>query len=264
MRPLLLVVSLGCAAPAFAQDLRDFCPDRPGLGTPSCTLDAGRVAVEIGAIDWTLERDPQTRTDTILAGDMLVRFGLADHAEFQIGWTPYGHVRQRDRASGAVSRSSGAGDVTVALRRNLRNPDGAGFSIAIMPYATLPTGGSTIGAGDWGAGMIAPVSVALGGPWSLALSPEIDAAVDGDRNGRHLAYGSVIGLGVDLSATTSASLETAFTRDNDPDGHTSQSIAGLSIAWTPQQSAQFDMGANMGLTKASPDLKIYFGIARRF
>ncbi|MEA3008657.1 MAG: hypothetical protein QOJ91_349, partial [Sphingomonadales bacterium] len=147
-RIVLAIAGLALAASsAQAEDLRDFCPDRPGLGTPPCTMDPGHFDIEAGLVDWTLDRTPDLRTDTIEAGQLLVRIGLTDSLEAQLGWTAFGHVRTRDRLTGSVDHASGVGDLTVALRQNLKNPDGSGFSVALMPYATLPTGGQAIGAG---------------------------------------------------------------------------------------------------------------------
>ncbi len=92
-RPVLLslaLLGLWPAATARAETLRDFCPDRPGLGTPPCTIDSGRFAVELGLADWTLERSPDSRTGTIEAGQLLVRLGLTDSLEAQVGWTAFG------------------------------------------------------------------------------------------------------------------------------------------------------------------------------
>ena len=263
MRRLILpaILLVTAAAPATARDL---CPDRPGLGTPACTLDPGRIQVEIGMMDWTLDRQPDSRTDTILAGDTLLRIGIDQQTEAQIGWTAYGHVRTRDRMTGAVDRADGTGDVTLAIRRNLANPDGSGLAIALQPYVTLPIGGSAIGAGDWGAGLIAPVSYDLAGGLQLALTPQVAAAVDSDGNGRHLMYGSVLGLGFDLSDAVGATVELAAYRDSDPAGHTTQALAGLSFGWQPGDDSQLDAGVNLGLNRDTPDIELYFGITRRF
>jgi hypothetical protein len=249
---------------ASAQEARPLCADRPGLGTPACTVDPGRTVVELGGLDWTLDQDATQRSDTLIAGDLLVRHGVTPNLEVQVGWTAFGTVRTRDKATGTVTRSSGVGDVTLAARYNLSNPDGSGFSAAIMPYATLPTGGDAIGAGDWGAGLILPISYSLSDTIGIALTPAIDAAVDGDRNGRHLAYGSVIGLSAALSNSVSGALEVQMTRDEDPAGHTTQALAGLSFAWVTGDELQIDAGAVAGLNAASPDIELYLGITRRF
>jgi hypothetical protein len=263
MRRLLLLLAVA-PAPALADDLRDFCPDRPGLGTPPCTIDAGHVAVELGLADWTLERSPDRRTDTIEAGQLLVRVGLTDSLEAQIGWTAFGHVRDRDRTTGSVAQLSGVGDLAVALRQNLVNPDGSGFSAALMPFATLPTGNAAIGAGEWTAGVLLPLSYELDGGVQLGVTAQVEAAADSDRDGRHLAYGGVAGLSLPLSEALGVTVEVAANRDHDPSGHATEWRAGLSAGWMAKDGFQLDAGANIGLSAAAPDLQLYLGVARRF
>ena len=154
-------------------------------------------------------------------------------------------------------------DVLFALGQILRNPDGAGFSAALMPYATRPLGGVGVGAGDWGAGLIVPVSFELGAV-SLGVSPHIDAAVDADGDGRHLAYGSVVGLGFGVSDDIAMAAEISLSRDRDPGGGATEALAGLSAGWQPDADSQWDIGANLGLDRDSPDVQLYFGFARRF
>lgn len=259
---ILALLALGLASPALAE--RDFCADRPGLGTPPCTLEPGRVQIEIGLGDWTRDTQGPIRTDMIAAGDALLRIGLDDATEAQIGWTAYGHVRERDRAGGAVQRMSGIGDVSIALRRNLVSPDGSGFSVALQPYATLPAGNAAIGAGDWSAGLMAPANFDLSETLHIGLTPQVEAAVDGDRDGRHLNFGAVAGVSVDIGDKLGASLELAAWRDRDPDGHSTQALAGLSLGWQVENETQLDFGANAGLNRDTPDIQLYFGIARRF
>jgi hypothetical protein len=260
---VLLLASLAATASPAAADpaLRKLCTDRPGLGTPACTLDAGHVQLEIGLADWTLDRQAGARSDDVDVGDTLVRIGIADHAELQVGWTFYGWTRER--AGGAVSHDSGTGDLFIAFRRNLLRPDGAGTTVALMPYATLPTGGRALGAGTWSAGVEVPFGFDLSDAVSLEFAPRAEAAADADRHGRHLAYGSVAGVAVDLSPVWNMTAELAATRDDDPSGHSTQELAGLSFGWTPGRNFQLDAGANVGL-HAAPDLEVYAGIVRRF
>ncbi|OSZ66341.1 hypothetical protein CAP40_10620 [Sphingomonas sp. IBVSS2] len=261
---ILAAATLAGIGTARAQDLRPLCPDRPGLDTPACTVDRGHLVIESGAIDWSLARDSAQRSDSWTFGDLLIRYGMTQDMEVQLGWTALGAVRTRDRASGTVTHASGAGDLTLAVRRNLSHPDGSGFAVAVMPYATLPMGGATIGAGDWGAGLIVPLSYSLTDKLGLSFTPEIDAAVDGDRRRRHLAYGSAIGLNTVLTASLSSAIELQAVRDQDPAGHATQALASLSFAWQPRRNLQLDIGAVAGLNAASPDLELYLGIARRF
>lgn len=264
LRSLTALALAFTAAPLSAQELRDFCGDRPGLGTPPCVVDKGHVQVEVGLADWTLDKQPDSREDTVLLGDFIARIGVTDTTELRLGWTPYGHVRTRDRLTGRVERQGRIGDVTVGIKQNLSQPDGDGLSVAVLPYATLPVGREPVGAGDWGAGLLVPVSYEVGKGVKLALTPEVDAAVDEDGDGRHLAYGSVVGVSDELTDTVSATIEFQALRDRDPSGHETQELAGLSLAWQPQEQTQLDVGSNLGLNHNAPDVELYVGVSKKF
>ena len=252
------------ASPAMAAELRDYCPERPGLNTPACTIDAGHVSIETGLAGWTRDSNAATRTDTLLIGDTLVRVGLTDAIEARLGWTPLGIERERDLATGAVSRTSRVGDATLGLKASLVSPDGSGASIALLPYATLPVGRRPIGAGDWGAGLLVPASYELSPTLSLSLTPEIDAAVDEDGRGRHLAYGGAAGIGVKLSEAVTTALEISAIRDRDPSEHSTEMLLGASLGWQPSSDLQLDIGADAGLNRDTPDLAVSMGVSRRF
>lgn len=259
-RHLTLALTL-LAAPAWAEE-RDFCPERPGLNETPCIAGKGRVFVEVSAVDWTLEREPRSRTDTVLIGDTLVRVGLTGRLEAQLGWTAYGHVRTRNGTS--VAKTSGAGDVEVALKYGLANPDGEGFSVAVKPFLVLPTGGKAIGDRTWSAGVQFPVNVALTEALSAAATPIIEAKADDDGDGRHLAYGSAAGLGLELSKAVEIEVEAQLTRDREGGGHRTEALGEISVAWKPDKETQFDLGAVAGLNHDSPDFELIAGVARRF
>jgi hypothetical protein len=265
MRILILsVLGLGLGAVASPAAARDYCPDRPGLDTPPCTIEPGRFSVEMSGVDWTRDDSGDTISDTLLVGDLALRFGIADHAELRFAWTPYGHVHTRDRTTGAVDNQSSTGDVTLGLKRNLLDPTGKNVSVAVLPFVSLPSGGQAIGAGDWGAGLQLPVSVPLTGAVSFALTPEIDAAVDGDRNGRHLAFGTAAGFAIQPRDGVNFAVETAVIRDEDPAGTTTQALAGASVGLMLGKNFQVDAGTVIGLNHAAPDTELYVGLARRF
>lgn len=261
---VLLLMSTVMATPASAQDLRDLCPTRPGLGTPPCIVDKGHVLAEVGLLDWTHDKNETSTSDTVVAGDLLLRYGISTQSEVQVGWTAYGHQRDKARLGNGIDKSNGVGDVMIAYKHSLTQPDGSGFSAAIQPYATLPTGGSAIGEGDWSAGVIVPVSAEVDEGISLQFSPEMDAAVDEDRDGRHLSYGTVAGLGIDVSKSLNAAFELSAFRDDDPSGHTTELLAAASLAWQASDNWQLDAGSAFGLNADSPDVRVYAGIARRF
>jgi len=258
-------LGLLAATPVAAQqgDPR-FCPTRPSLGASACTTEPGQVQFEYSAFDWQLDDTEDEREDRVLAADLLARIGVSPSTEVQVGWTAFGHVRTRDKTTGAVDVANGVGDVTLALRQNLRNPDGSGLSFGIQPQVSLPVGHSGVGAGDWGAGVVLPVSYDLNDKLNLQFTGEGDAAVDQDGDGRHFAYSGIVGLGYDVSDKFTATAELSLERDNDPEGHETHSLAALSLAFQPRKTVQFDVLAVAGLNRTSPDVRLVTGGAILF
>ncbi|CCW17041.1 hypothetical protein EBBID32_13800 [Sphingobium indicum BiD32] len=258
------------SGPALAQSqpdvpkLRELCPDRPGLGTPACTIDRGHVVVELGMGSWVRDSDAAVRTDSVSSGELLVRVGVTNSLEAQFGWFGYSRTRTRDLQSGSLSEAGGGGDISIALRQNLSNPDGSGTAVAVMPYVTLPIGTSPSGAGDWGIGLLVPMSVELPKGLSISLTPRIDAVVDSDGRGRHLAFGTTAGFGFEIINKLSATVELSMARDCEPAGHSTIGLAGLSFGWQPTDALQLDAGLNIGLNHDSPDREVYVGITQRF
>jgi hypothetical protein len=262
MKRLLFGIALASlSGAAMAQD-REYCPDRPGIDTPACTIAPGKMSVETSIADWTRDPGWSSREDSILFGDTLVRIGVSDSIEARIGWTPFGHDRMRD--SNGIDTVNGVGDVSLGMKANLHNPDGAGLSVSVLPFVTLPVGRPSIGAGDWGAGFLVPVTYEISDTVSLDLTPEIDAAVDQDGNGRHLAYSSTAGLAIKLDKAFTLTGEMQALRDDDPQQHETQAVAALSLAWMANDNLQFDIFGAAGLNANTPDARLYAGISRRF
>jgi hypothetical protein len=260
------LMPLATGAAARADDLRDLCADRPGKGSPACTVDPGHLQVEFGVADWSYDRSADSIEDDLVLGDIALRYGLGSSTELQLGWTAYGHVRTKDRASGIVSRDHGSGDVTIGVRQNLHNPDGSGLSIAVQPFVTLPAGGHAIGAGTWGAGLVVPVSYQLPSNIQLGFTGEMDAAPDADRHGRHTAYSASVGVSAPVTKTLTGSAELWVMRDRDPAGHSSQASLDLAVAWIPKAKGrlQFDAGTYVGLNRKTPDVETYVGVTEKF
>ena len=252
------ILAFTVATPALAEE-RDFCANRPGLDTPACTLAPGDAMVEVGVLGWDHQADASGRDDTLTAGDVTMRFGVAQSSEVELGFTSYVHDRTRD--SSGVNSSASTGDATIAFRRGLAGPNGP---IAIQAYVSLPVGKSPGGAGDWGAGVLVPMGFNLGRGFQFALTPEADAAVNASGSGRHFAFGSAAGISHGLSKTVSLTIEASLFRDLDPSGHDTQAVLAESLAWQAGKRFQFDLQADERLAGGVPDRSLMFGLARRF
>lgn len=243
------------------EQLRELCGDRPGLGSSTCIVDAGHVQVETG-LSWTRTDDLGIREDVFLVGDTLLRLGLDERTEVQLGFTAFGHVRVRTPL--AADEESGIGDITVALRRNLISPDGSGTNAAVQVYATLPTGDDAIGAGDWSAGILLPFGFDLSETLSVAFTPQASLEPDSDGEGHHASFGGSAGIGITLSDRLGAAVDLAVIHDDDPAGSGTEALLGLSMTLGLSANVQLDAGLNIGLNDDSPDTELYAGIVTRF
>lgn len=260
-RSCLAILAMSLATPALAEEAREFCADRPGLGTPACTLAPGRAMVEIGAAAWDHSRDAASIDDAITVGDALLRLGVTETTELQFGLT--GHVvqRSRDRATGAVDRVSGLGDGTIAIRQGLAGPNGR---VALQAYVTVPLAEQPIGSGEWSGGLLLPFGFDLPSGFELDFTPEIDLAANENGGGHHVAWGGVVGLTHDLAENLSLTGEVGALRDEDPSGHSTDARLALSLAWQPAERVQIDFEADAGLSDGAPDRTLAIGLAWQF
>lgn len=263
MKLLLLAAALLAAGPAMADELRDFCPTRPGLDTPPCIADRGHVIVELGLGSWERSHDATSITHEFIGGDVLARLGVTDRLEVFAGWTAYGRDRVRDRLTGGVAHSHGTGDVALGLKQSLLSPGGDGTSVAVQAFVTAPTGTNGFGADGWTQGVLVPVSFDLGHDFALAFTPEVDRLPDTLRSGHHLAWQGVGGLSRKFGKVT-AGAELLVNRDDDPGTRTTQVIADANLAWQPADNLQFDAEVDAGLSRDAPDVRVALGVSRRF
>lgn len=261
---IALILAQAAALAATAPEPR-FCPNRPDLGSSVCTTEPGRVLVEVSGIDWTVSNDADMREDRILAGDLLVRVGVGPSTEVQLSWTPFGHVRTRDKVTGEVARTRGVGDVRLGVRQHLTGPngDGSGLAVALESFVTLPVGRAPVGDPDWSAGLVLPVSYDLGSGWGVLFTGEAAATPD-DAGDRRLAMGATLGLEREISEQVSAVVELSLNREGGPATATTELVTALSVGWQPRPGLQLDILGVAGLNRAAADFQVQVGGAILF
>jgi len=184
----------------------------------------------------------------------VVVYGLTSASDIELDAVPW------QRAGSA----SGIGDVTLMYKQRLTAAD-APVQIGAKPFVKAPAAKHSLGNGKWEAGLLVPVGYAIpSSPFSLALTPEIDWAADGDGRGHHAAMAQVAAVGWAASDRLNLSAEIWGAWDWDPSGTTRQASADGSAAWLLGKDVQLDAGANFGLNRATPDVELYTGVAVRF
>jgi hypothetical protein len=249
------------AVPTASTTEAPICTDRPTKSNFACTVPKGLIQIEADGFNWLQSSSGGTRTDQLLFTNPTFKYGLSDSSDVQLNWVPFTTIRSRD-AAGRVTTLSGVGDITLRFKQRLTSADG-GFQLAILPFVKLPTAKLGVGNGKVEGGVAAPINISVPGGWTFTLGPQLDVLADFDGNGRHAGVTGLINIAKQFGKFTLYN-EIWTSQNYDPEGTVSQYSYDVSLAWLPQPTLQFDIGANVGLNRNTPDLVAYFGISTRF
>ena len=222
-----------CAPPLYAQDAAAF--DRPGIGFASTTVPRGSLAWEQGLADFSTNHDASGRQRQWVA-DTLLRFGLRDGLELQLGADSYAWQHVRD-ASGQW-RAQGMGNSRVGLKAALPSRSDA-FSWAVLATASLPTGRAPIGGGTR--------SYDLGITAQWAMANDRSFALYADRSfGPEHGWMLSPSYNFNLSQHWASYLEAGI-----GSGSQQGRMLGSGLTWQPNPRFQLDVSALRGVRGAA-------------
>ncbi|MCC6428684.1 MAG: transporter [Phycisphaerales bacterium] len=244
--------------------MREMSTDRPDTTESAYTVDAGHFQLEMSFVDYTYDHnndDEETRRTWGIA-PVLVKVGLLNNVDLQLGLDPYTGEKVTDRTSDTSQAAEGFGDTVVRLKVNLWGNDGGTTALALMPFIKLPTADDELGNDDAEGGLIAPLAIALPGDFSMGLMAELDynrSAAD-DRYVVDFLHTATIGH--DLIGDLAGYIEYAGLLNlNGDEDYRGYFDGGLTYALTPD--VQFDAGFRIGVTEAADDLGLFAGISFR-
>jgi hypothetical protein len=250
-----------CASGTARAEDAPICTDRPTKANSVCTVPTGRVQVEMSDVGWSLTEADGSRTELLMIGSSVLKFGLSDRSDLQLGFTPYAEVSSR--SNGARGQVSGFGDVTVRYKHRL-TADGATVQVVAIPFVKLPIAAEGLGNDDLEGGVAVPVSFTLSGPVTMTLGPELDLLADLDGSGRHLALVNLVNVSVAVAPRLTLVGELWTNLNFDPAGTIEQASLDAAVAYSASPGVQLDLGANLGLTRATPDVELYAGVSILF
>ncbi len=245
--------------------LRDMSTDRPDTTESPHTVDAGHVQIELSFVDLSFDRSNEDSQTTRAYGfaPMLLKVGLLNDVDLQVGIDPYSREHIDDRPTGAARTIDGFGDTMLRLKVNLLGNDGGDIAFALMPFVKFPTADGHVGNGNIEGGLIAPVAIELPGGFSLGMMAEVDfirSAAD-DRYVVDFAHTAVVGRA--LTEDLEGYVEYAgFVNLNGDEDYRGYADAGLAYAVT--SDVQLDTGVRFGLTEAADDVGVFAGLSLRF
>jgi hypothetical protein len=256
---VLARILLLCPAAAIARE-PPICTDRPAKANTVCTVPSGMAQVETAVVGWSLARSKGDRTAQLSVGSTMVKVGLSDRSDLQVGLAPYTLLKVE--REGLRDRVSGFGDLIVRYKRRLTS-DGAAVQVAAIPFVKLPTAARRLGNGEVEGGFAIPIGLSLAHA-AVTLGPELDLLADSDGRGRHVAAINLVNVAVPAGKrlTVAGELWTSF--NFDPSGTLKQASADAAVAYALSRTVQIDVGTNLGLNRRTPDLEVYAGISLRF
>ncbi|MBQ1493645.1 MAG: transporter [Acinetobacter sp.] len=145
LNALTFVAASMLASTAFAAE---FSFDRPGAGIGTGVTPVGQLAWEQGlpTVSYQEQNIEGVKDKTLtLNGDMLLRTGLANGLELQLGWQ--GPVWQQHKRAGFKTETDGLGDVSIGLKKAIDLKDDR-LSMAVLAEAIIATGNDEFTAHD--------------------------------------------------------------------------------------------------------------------
>jgi hypothetical protein len=248
--------------PVPRDQMRSFSTDRPTKSNVPYTVDAGHFQYETDLVNSTHQVAGTTRIDTLLAPNPTFKVGVTNNADFEVN-VPFAGVHTYDAAA-ASSSLWGIGDTFVRSKINLWGNDSGNTAAAIIPYVKAPSAPIGIGNGAVEGGMITPVAFSLPNSFTLLLVPEIDVLKDSLNSGYHGNYVIDVNLSREVIKNVTAYVEVWSDYNADPAAKAALISFDAAVAWVFLPNAQIDVGANFGLTSATPVVQIYAGLSQRF
>jgi len=256
----LAAIALPMPVPAAEPEETPICTDRPTKANAICTVPVGKWQLESSAASWSRTATDGVETKVTTVGSSVLKFGLSDRSDLQVGMTPF--VRVETEAAGAKSRHSGFGDLTVRYKHRL-TADSAPVQVAAIPFVKLPTADGDIGNGNVEGGLALPISMASG-PVTVVLGPELDMLADADGDGHHPALVNLVNVAGPIAPGLTLVGELWTMTNFDPADRVTQASADAALAWLVNNRLQLDIGANYGLTRNTADVELYAGASIRF
>ncbi|MFW1952819.1 transporter [Acinetobacter beijerinckii] len=140
-----LIATSMLATTTFAAD---FSFDRPGAGIGTGITPVGQLAWEQGLPTVSYQQatvDGEREKNLSLNADMLLRTGLANGLELQLGWQ--GPVWQQHKRAGMKKETNGLGDVSIGMKKAIDLKDDR-LTMALLAEAILATGNDEFTAHD--------------------------------------------------------------------------------------------------------------------
>lgn len=243
---------------AAEEPVRRMSTDRPDTTESAYSVPAGAFQIEMSFFDYSRDANRGASSDQLILGQINFKTGLTQSSDLQMVLNSHAIGGESER--GDVTRTSGFGDMTLRLKKNLWGNDDGPTALAVMPYVTIPTH-THLSEKAWAGGLIVPLSVTLSDRFTLGLMAESDLVHDAATEGYDLEWLHSATLGIALTEKVGAYVELVGIAGQDADY---QALFDAGLTYTFTDSLIFDAGVRLGMNRAAPDAGVFTGMSIRF
>lgn len=241
--------------------------DRPDQTESPISVDKGHWQVEMDFVNYQRDREKgpgfDTKTTSYGVAPINLKYGLTDNSDIQFVFDSYQSSKTTDKRAGRVlDKTDGVGNLTVRYKYNFFGNDG-GNAFGIMPFVTLPTNSNGVSHKYVEGGVIVPYAIDVSEHVGVGLMTEVDVV----RNSANTDYSAVFvnsaTVGFDLTDVVGAYVE-AFAAKSTESGSKWEVQADAGISFALSDTMALDLGVNVGVSKAAPDLNPFIGFSAKF
>lgn len=246
--------------PTPKDQMRELSTDRPDTTESPYSVDAGHFQVELEALSYGRAKRSGVTTNT-LSSSANVKAGITNRSDLQVVLE---YFRSVDASGGGADfDETGIGDMDIRYKFNFWGNDGGPTAAAVMPFITLPTHSEEFGSSrDVEGGIIFPFATELPDGWGLGVMLEMDVVRNAEDDGYTVVWVQSVTVARDIVGDLGGFLEVVNMASAD-DGAESEAYFNAGVTYGFGDDIQLDAGTNLGLTKASEDMRFFLGVSFR-
>lgn len=241
---LVVILALPLATPVAAQEEEPIITERPGFSSSPYTLFPGGVQVEAG---YRFQSDGQgTDIDSHTLPLTLVRLGLVENIELQLGWNGY------TWAEAGNTDVDGSNDASVGIKWQLTDSR-ARLPVSLFAGVSVPIGSDAFSSDE--------VDPTIGAFWSFRAGVDWFGTVTLSEPGDDTRFANAVGVSLPLTATLGSYVE--FYGIYGGEGGTEHYLNG-GVTFLQRFNLQLDASVGVGLNDQSADFFLDAGLGYRF
>src|SRR5256885_13235585 len=247
--------------------MRELSADRPDVTETPYTVDAGHFQLEMDVLRYAYDRynsaRDNVRRESVSLAPMILKLGVLNSVDLELGISPYISTRAHDFGSGAVETHRGFGSLMPRVKVNLWGNDGGKSSLALLPFIKLPTSTGHVEDNSVEGGLTVPIAIEL--PYEFGVGSDIQVTVVRNNvgGGYHAEFLNTLTVGHTIAGPLGGYVEFVSIASQERAAPW-VAIFDLGLSYEVSRDVRIDGGINIGLTRSAEDLNPFIGLTWRF